>query len=178
MRHHTTENYTFGNIAFPCIKSPLVKTRHSSLVCADACLNIHLSFTWDSYKGFLLRHNSFSCVIVSQKTYTRDKGSIYCVKVDNLPTVNDREKAAGGVGGGESEVNNLMYTKRQKDIYAIRKHETTDTISTKQQPQSHIFLGNLKCSKWWAGESGCKVVLIQGALFWRMPRLQKYNLDS
>ena len=49
---------------------------------------------------------------------------IYCVKVDDLLTVNDREKAAGGVGG-EPEVNNLMYTKRQKDIYAIRKHETT-----------------------------------------------------
>ena len=29
-----------------------------------------------------------------------------------------------GWGGGEPEANNLVYTKRQKDIYAIRKHET------------------------------------------------------
>ena len=66
----------------------------SSLVCADVRLNIRFSFTRDSYKGFLLRHNSFSYVIVSQKTYTWDEGSIsfgrgniYCVKVDNFLTV-------------------------------------------------------------------------------------------
>ena len=39
---------------------------------ADACLKISFSFTRDSYKGFLLRHGSFSYVIL---------------------TVNDREKA-------------------------------------------------------------------------------------
>ena len=40
---------------------------NSSLACADGRLNIRLSFTRDSYKGFLLRHNSFSYIIVSQK---------------------------------------------------------------------------------------------------------------
>ena len=35
----------------------------SSLVCADVLLNIHFSFTQARYKGFLLRHNSFSYVI-------------------------------------------------------------------------------------------------------------------
>ena len=75
-------------------------------MCADIRLNIWFSFTRDSYKGFLLRH-------------------IYCVKVDDLLTLNDREKAVGGVGGGEPEVNNLVYTKRRKDMYANRKHETT-----------------------------------------------------
>ena len=83
----------------------------SSLVCADICLNICFSFTRDSSKGFLLRHNFPSYVI-------------YCVKVDDLLTVNDREKAVVGVGG-EPEANNLVYTKRRKHIYAIRKHETT-----------------------------------------------------
>ena len=33
--------------------------------------------------------------------------------------------SSGGGGGGEPEDNNLMYTKRLKHIYAIRKHETT-----------------------------------------------------
>ena len=49
---------------------------------------------------------------------------IYCVKVDDLLTVNDREKAVGG-RWGEPDVNNLVYTKRRKDIYANKKHETT-----------------------------------------------------
>ena len=44
----------------------------SSLVCADVRLNICFLFTRDSYKGFLLRHNFSSYIIVSQKTYTRD----------------------------------------------------------------------------------------------------------
>ena len=64
----------------------------SSLVCADVRLNIHFSYTRDSYKSFLLCHITFSYVIVSQK--------IYCVKVDDFLTANDREKAVGGVGGG------------------------------------------------------------------------------
>ena len=34
----------------------------SSLVFADGHLKIHFSFTRDSYKGFLLRHGSFSYV--------------------------------------------------------------------------------------------------------------------
>ena len=47
------------------------------------------------------------------------------MKVDDLLTVNNRE-SSGVVGErGEPEVNNLMYTKKQKHIYAIRKHETT-----------------------------------------------------
>ena len=50
---------------------------------------------------------------------------IYCVKVDDLLTANDSEKAVGVGGGGEPEVNNLVCTKRQKDMYANRKHETT-----------------------------------------------------
>ena len=38
--------------------------------------------------------------------------------------------SSGGVGErGEPEVNNLMYTKRRKHIYAIRKHETTSPSS-------------------------------------------------
>ena len=49
----------------------------------------------------------------------------------NILTVNDREKAVVGVGGGrgEPEANNLVYTKRRKHIYAIRKHETTYHLS-------------------------------------------------
>ena len=39
----------------------------SSLVLADSCLKFCFSFTRDSYKSFLLRHGSFSYVIVSQK---------------------------------------------------------------------------------------------------------------
>ena len=34
-------------------------------------------------------------------------------------------KQWGWGGGGKPEVNNLVYTKRRKDIYANRKHETT-----------------------------------------------------
>ena len=50
----------------------------------------------------------------------------YCVKVDDFLTANDREKAVGwGVGGGEPKSNNLVYTKRLKDMYGNRKHETT-----------------------------------------------------
>ena len=30
--------------------------------------------------------------------------------------------------GGGPEANNLVYTKRQKPIYAIRKHETTASL--------------------------------------------------
>ena len=73
--------------------------------------------------------------------------SIYCVKVDGFLTANDREKAVCKcerearrkspfllnkaqetkpimVGGGRHS-KNLVYTKRQKDIYDNRKHETT-----------------------------------------------------
>ena len=56
----------------------------SSLVCADVRLNIRFSFTRDSYIGFLLRHKSFSYVIVSQKTYTQDEGSISFGRGNNL----------------------------------------------------------------------------------------------
>ena len=55
-------------------------------MCADFCLNISFSFTRDSSKGFLLRHNFPSYVI-------------YCVKVDDLLTVNDGEKVVVGWGG-------------------------------------------------------------------------------
>ena len=34
-----------------------------------------------------------------------------------------------GEGGGAPEVNNLVYTKRQKHIYAISTHETTELVS-------------------------------------------------
>ena len=50
------------------------------------------------------------------------------MKVDDLLTVNAREKAVvgwDGGGRGEPEANNLVCTKRRKHIYAIRKHETT-----------------------------------------------------
>ena len=59
-----------------------------------------------------------SCVLISAS---------YCVKVDDLLTVNNTEKPVvwWGRGGGATKVNNLVYTKMQKHIYAIRKHETT-----------------------------------------------------
>ena len=40
-------------------------------MCADGRLKNHFLFTRDSYKDFLLRHGSFSFVIVSQKMYTQ-----------------------------------------------------------------------------------------------------------
>ena len=64
-----------------------IKCEVSSLVCADICVNISFSFTWDSSKGFLLRHDFPSYVI-------------YCVKVDDILTVNNREKAVVGWGRG------------------------------------------------------------------------------
>ena len=64
---------------------------NSSLVCADGRLNIRFSFARDSYKGFLLRHNSFSYVIVSQKTYTRDEGSISFGRGDNFYSLSLRK---------------------------------------------------------------------------------------
>ena len=36
-----------------------------------------------------------------------------------------QRESSGRVGGGEPEVNNLMYMKRRKDIYANREHETS-----------------------------------------------------
>ena len=39
---------------------------------AEGRLNIHFLFTQDGYRGFLLRHDSFSYVIVSQKMYKQD----------------------------------------------------------------------------------------------------------
>ena len=71
-----------------------IKIGISSLVFTDGRLKNCFSFTRDSYKGFLLRHYSFSYVKVSQKMYTRDEGTIYCVKVEGFLTANDREKAA------------------------------------------------------------------------------------
>ena len=112
-----------------------LKEIYSSLVCADVRLNICFSFTQDRYKGFLLRHNF--------PTYV-----IYCVKVYDLLTVNDREKAAVGVGGGEPKVNNLVYTKRQKDIYATRKHETTST-TTINPTNLTIFLSSVNEEENW-----------------------------
>ena len=50
--------------------------------------------------------------------------STYCVKVDDLLTVNNRESRVVG-DGGAPEVNNLVYMKRQKHSYAISTHETT-----------------------------------------------------
>ena len=43
---------------------------------ADSRLKFCFLITRDSYKGFLLRHGSFSYVIVSQKTCTRDEGTL------------------------------------------------------------------------------------------------------
>ena len=69
--------------------STLKELNHlSSLVRADGRLNICFLFTQDSYKGFLLRHDSFSYVLFL----------IYCVKEDDFLTANDREKAVGGGG--------------------------------------------------------------------------------
>ena len=41
-------------------------------------------------------------------------------------------------GRGEPEANNLVYTKRQKHIYAIRKHETTTNLRVKKRKQMSI----------------------------------------
>ena len=38
------------------------------------------------------------------------------------------ERKQWGGGGGEPESNNLVYTKRLKDMYANRKHETTSIL--------------------------------------------------
>ena len=65
--------------------------------------------------------------------------SIYCVKVDDSSTANDREKAVRGARG-EPESNNLVYTKRPKDMYANRKHETTIT-PTKNKYQIVKIMG-------------------------------------
>ena len=50
----------------------------SSLMCADGRLNIRFSFTRDSYKGFLLCHNSFSYVLlhVAELRRTRTQAKI------------------------------------------------------------------------------------------------------
>ena len=40
----------------------------------------------------------------------------------------ERKQWWGESGGEEPEVNNLVYTKRQKDIYANRKHKTTNCV--------------------------------------------------
>ena len=40
---------------------------------------------------------------------------------------------------GEPEVNNLVYTKRQKHIYAIRKHETTQDILQMQKTFKFMY---------------------------------------
>ena len=37
--------------------------------------------------------------------------------------------------GGEPEANNLVYTKRRKDIYAISTHETTVAVAV----VTHVF---------------------------------------
>ena len=51
--------------------------------------------------------------------------STYGVKVDDLLTVNNRESRVVCGGRGAPEVNNLVFTKRQKHIYANSTHETT-----------------------------------------------------
>ena len=45
-----------------------------------------------------------------------------------LTKAHKRKTGEKGEGKGALS-NNLVYTKRQKDIYAIRKHETTDQIT-------------------------------------------------
>ena len=50
---------------------------------------------------------------------------IFCVKVDDLLT----EKAWGGGRGEAPEVNNVVYTKRQKHFNANSTHETTNWLS-------------------------------------------------
>ena len=55
------------------------------------------------------------------------------------------ERKQWGVGGGEPESNNLVYTKRLKDMYANRKHETTPhkTITGRIKPVArHSLLLN------------------------------------
>ena len=42
-------------------------------------------------------------------------------------------------GGGEPEANNLVYTKTRKDIYAIRKHETTLFFNSSQHKQGRKY---------------------------------------
>ena len=54
----------------------------SCLVCADSRLNVRFSFTRDGYRGFLLRHNSFSYVIVCQKLNMTAK-QLYPKQVNN-----------------------------------------------------------------------------------------------
>ena len=106
--HSTHSNFTFSqDTIMPVLRIKIFETNNdiifSSLVCADMRLNICFSFTRDSSKGFLLRHNFPSYVI-------------YCVKVNDILTVNDREKAVVGVGGGGNP---------RLIISCIRKGEST-----------------------------------------------------
>ena len=56
-----------------------------------------------------------------------------------------KDRGGGGEGTG-SRSNNLVYTKKQKDIYANRKHETTlgsqisDPIRNQDHLQHNLFL--------------------------------------
>ena len=68
-----------------------IQGSRSSLVCADSCLNFHFSYTRACYMGFLLRHYSFSYLIVSQKTYTRDRGTICAGRGNNFYSLSLRK---------------------------------------------------------------------------------------
>ena len=47
------------------------------------------------------------------------------------PPLTEAQKRKTGEGEGIGSLsNNLVYTKRQKDIYANRKHETTSSTNT------------------------------------------------
>ena len=123
---------------------------YSSLVCANIRLNICFSFTWDSSKGFLLRQFTgrkwkvFELWMKEQNTVIKiecerrrkkcswDKRAQRSLAISYLLRESGRffnsewqRESSGRGGGGEPEVNNLVYTKRRKDMYANRKHETT-----------------------------------------------------
>ena len=68
--------YAFKYSLSFCYPVKALQRTTSSLVCADFCLNFHFSYTLACYLSFLLRHYSFSYVIVSQKKYTQDRGTI------------------------------------------------------------------------------------------------------
>ena len=57
--------------------------RFSSLVFADSLLKFHFLFTRDSYNGFLLRHDSFSYVLLVTDTIQvrRITNSIFLRKI-------------------------------------------------------------------------------------------------
>ena len=83
--------------------------RASSLVCADVRLNI-------CFRSHDIVTTAFSYVIIFPPTSN-------ALEIKAHREVWPQRESNGG---GEPEVNNLVYRKRRKDIYANRKHETSE----------------------------------------------------